>query len=168
MTETASNLMLSQFLFTVERNLKMFNLKKRKRFTTIGELETILRTMPSDTPITICGDSRCFYHEALDRSVVCLDCEDLAELYEDTENTKTVERPLTIFLREEVPFRLLDSLELPEHLMTGELIEACIAELNNKSEQIFNNERIDELLEGILRQHGIDTDILNNNEEMKL
>lgn len=164
MTETASNLMLSQFLFTVERNLKMFDLKKRKRFTTISELETILRTMPSDTPVTICGDSRCYYHEALDRSVVCLDCEDLEELYRDTTSAKTEEWPLTIFLREEVPFRLLDSLELPEHLLTSELIEACIEELRDKSEQIFNNERVDELLVGILRQHGIDTDALNDNE----
>lgn len=142
----------------------MFNLKKRKRFTTIGELETILRTMPADTPITICGDSRCFYHEALDRSVVCLDCEDLAECYTDTENCGMDDPPLTAFLREEVFSRLNDSMELPDYLLTKELILSCVAELNSKSEQIFNNDRIDELLTGVLKKHGIDPDLLSNDE----
>lgn len=164
MTETASNSVLSQFLFTVERNLKMFNLKKRKRFTTIGELETILRTMPADTPITICGDSRCFYHEALDRSVVCLDCEDLAECYTDTENREMEDGPLTIFLKEEVSSRLSDSMELPDYLLTKELILSCVAELDEKSELIFNHDRIDELLTGVLKKRGIDPNRLNYHE----
>lgn len=140
----------------------MFNLKKRKRFATIGELEEILRTMPTDTPITICGDSQCFYHEALDRSVVCFDCEDLAEYYTDTDNCEMDDSALTVFLLEEVSDRLNDSMDIPDHLLTKELIAACVSELNDKSELIFNNERIDELLVGVLKQHGIDTDQLND------
>ena len=61
----------------------MFNLRKRATFSTVGELEEILRELPRNTLVTICGDSRCYYHEELDRSVICLDCEDLEENYKE-------------------------------------------------------------------------------------
>ncbi len=46
----------------------------------------ILRELPIDTPVAICGDSRCYYHEETDRSVICLDCEDLDALYNGEED----------------------------------------------------------------------------------
>ncbi len=64
----------------------MYNIEKRQRFHTVGELEAILRELPIDTPVAICGDSRCYYHEETDRSVICLDCEDLDALYNGEED----------------------------------------------------------------------------------
>lgn len=136
----------------------MFNLKKRAAFFTVGELEDLLRELPRNTPVTICGDSRCYYHEEMDRSVICLDCEDLEENYKEAAECEIADRPLLPFLREEVSSRLIDSMELPDNLISEQLIEECVAELTENSEQIFHSEKIDDLLMTVLKRHGIDTE----------
>lgn len=136
----------------------MLDLNKRQQFETVGELIAILSKVSPDTPVTICGDNYCFYHEEQDGSGICLDCEDLSECY-DAE-----ERPLTLFLREEVPFRLQEILGLPDTLVTEELIQACVSELSENSELMFNQDKIDELLRGVLRKRGIDADNLETEE----
>lgn len=132
----------------------MFALNKRQPFETAGDLISILSKVSPDTPITICGDNYCFYHEEQDGSGICLDCEDLSENYDEEE------RPLTLFLREEVPYRLQEVLDLPNNLVTDELIQTCVAELGENSELMFNHDKIDELLRSVLRKRGIDADAL--------
>ena len=136
----------------------MFNLRKRASFSTVGELEELLRELPRNTPVTICGDSRCYYHEELDRSVICLDCEDLEENYKEAAEYETADRPLLPFLREEVACRLSERMELPDYLISDQLIEECVSELTENSEQIFHSDRIDELLMTVLKRRGIDTE----------
>lgn len=136
----------------------MFALNKRRQFETVGELIEILHTLPPEVPVSICGESACFYHEEQDGSGVCLDCEELEDCYDEEE------RPLTLFLREEVPFRLQEVLELPDTLVTDELIQACVAELSENSELMFDHDKIDELLRGVLRNSGIDADALETDK----
>lgn len=69
----------------------MFNPKKRQMFSTVGELVEILKELPAETPITICGDNYCYYHEELDGSAVCLDCEDMEESYAESEDERSVD-----------------------------------------------------------------------------
>lgn len=61
----------------------MFNSVKKMQFATVGELRALLANLPDNTPVTICGDNLCYYHEELDQSAVCLDCEALEECYGD-------------------------------------------------------------------------------------
>ena len=67
----------------------MFDIRKRSAFQTVGELRNLLKYLPTNTRICICGDSNCFYHEEMDASVVCLDCEDLQEYYDETTETES-------------------------------------------------------------------------------
>lgn len=61
----------------------MYRLEKRTQFDTVGELIALLELLPEDTPVSICGDNYCFYHEEQDGSAICLDCEELSECYEE-------------------------------------------------------------------------------------
>lgn len=71
----------------------MFDLQKHQAFHTVGDLRSLLARLPENTVVTICGDISCFYHEEYDKSVICLDCENLTEYYEDAENTpKNIQR----------------------------------------------------------------------------
>ena len=63
----------------------MYNINRRKSFNTVGDLRELLKDIPSETKIVITGDDYCWFHIEKDESVVCLDCEDLDECYEDTE-----------------------------------------------------------------------------------
>lgn len=67
----------------------MFDIKERKQFNTVGELMELLKHIPSDTKICITGDDFCWFHIEQDRSVICLDCEDLEDCYEEVENETT-------------------------------------------------------------------------------
>ena len=144
----------------------MLDLNKRQQFETAGELIAILSQIPSDTPVAICGDNCCFYHEEQDGSGICLDCEDLSECY-DGDNDTEEERPLMVFLREEVPSRLQDVLQLPDSVVSEELIEACVSELTDNSELMFNHDKIDELLIGVPTKRGIDIEKYDFDEERK-
>jgi len=61
----------------------MFDIRKRKAFQTVGELRTLLNRLPAETTVCICGDANCFFHEETDGTIICLDCEDLREHYEE-------------------------------------------------------------------------------------
>ena len=63
----------------------MYNINKRKQFNTVGDLKELLKDIPSETKIVITGDDYCWFHVEKDGSVVCLDCEDLDECYEEEE-----------------------------------------------------------------------------------
>ena len=60
----------------------MYNIKMRNQFETVGGLKRLLEDVPEDTKIVICGDDNCWFHIENDRSVVCLDNEDLEDCYE--------------------------------------------------------------------------------------
>lgn len=63
----------------------MYNINKRKQFNTVGELKELLKDIPSETKIVITGDDYCWFHIEGDESVVCLDCEDLDDCYDEEE-----------------------------------------------------------------------------------
>lgn len=64
----------------------MYNINKRTKFDTVGDLKKLLTNIADDTKIFICGDDNCWYHIEVDESVVCLDCEELDDAYELEEN----------------------------------------------------------------------------------
>lgn len=63
----------------------MYDINKRKQFNTVGDLKALLANIADDTKIVICGDTYCWFHIEMDESIICLDCEDLDECYEEEE-----------------------------------------------------------------------------------
>ena len=61
----------------------MYDIRKRRGFQTVGELRVMLNHLPAHTRVSICGDLNCFFHEEQDSSLICLDCEDLNDHYEE-------------------------------------------------------------------------------------
>ena len=59
----------------------MFDINKRKKFSTVGELKELLSGVPDDTKVEILCDKYCWFHMEEDGSVVNLDYEDLDESY---------------------------------------------------------------------------------------
>jgi len=209
------------------RNDTMFDMKRRSGFQTIGELRTLLNNLPGSARVTICGDANCFFHVETDSSIVCFDCEDLNEHYEDalekmleaeapverdrhleslwaeltdvpmdpeTEcmeapfcffsagthrediwrwfdehhsrgvsyllnhsnpNAQPQDHPLSLFIQQEVPFRLKEILEIPPEQLSEELIHNCVEFLDNNTDILLNYDRIDEALRSVLPAHGI-------------
>ena len=60
----------------------MYNINRRKKFNTVGDLKELLKDIPSETKIVITGDDYCWFHIEEDESVICLDCEELDDCYE--------------------------------------------------------------------------------------
>lgn len=60
----------------------MYDINKRTNFETAGDLKQLLAEVPDETKIVICGDDNCWFHIEEDKSVVCLDMEDLDDCYE--------------------------------------------------------------------------------------
>lgn len=58
------------------------NQKQSYSEITVGQLVEILKTLPEDAQILICGDDYCFIHVEYDGSVVNLDNEPLDDCYE--------------------------------------------------------------------------------------
>jgi len=61
----------------------MFDIKRRKSFSTVAELTRLLENAPEDAIITIGGDTCCYFHIEKDESVICLDTDPLEDSYED-------------------------------------------------------------------------------------
>lgn len=61
----------------------MYDILKRKQFSTVGELKQLLENYSDNTQIVITGDDYCWFHVEQDESVICLDVEDLEECYEN-------------------------------------------------------------------------------------
>lgn len=67
--------------------------------------------------------------------------------------------PLLTFIKQEVPFRLTEVLNLPENAFDFGLIEECVDRLYDNSDIMFNYDAIDSLLLGVLSEHGIETEV---------
>ena len=61
----------------------MYDISKRKQFSTVGELKQLLENYSDNTQIVVTGDDYCWFHIEEDESVICLDVEDLEECYEE-------------------------------------------------------------------------------------
>lgn len=86
---------------------------------------------------------------------------------ENYENLRTVEiackmgmeamrNPLLTFIRQEVPYRLADVLEVPSARITPKLVKECVNKMYDSCDMMFNYDWIDEFLAGILKKNGID------------
>ena len=61
----------------------MYDITKRKQFSTVGELKELLKNIPDETQIVVTGDDYCWFHIEQDGSVICLDVEELDDAYEE-------------------------------------------------------------------------------------
>jgi len=61
----------------------MYDINRRKQFSTVKELKELLADIPDETQVVICGDSYAWFHAEADNSIVCLDCEDLEADYDE-------------------------------------------------------------------------------------
>lgn len=68
---------------------------------------------------------------------------------------EALKNPLLAFIKQEVPFRLEEVLEVPEGSRTFELIEECVDRLYESSDVMFDYDALDSFLTGILDEHGI-------------
>lgn len=62
----------------------MYDKKQLQSYSeiTVGQLVEILKALPEDAQIFICGDDYCFIHVETDGAVVNLDNEPLEDCYE--------------------------------------------------------------------------------------
>jgi hypothetical protein len=60
----------------------MYDINRREQFETVGDLKRLLADIPDDTDLYICGSNGWFHIEE-DESIVCLDCDDLEDCYEE-------------------------------------------------------------------------------------
>ena len=58
----------------------MYDISQRKQFATVGELREMLKQISDNAQIYICGTSG-WYHATKDKDVICLDNEDLDDVY---------------------------------------------------------------------------------------
>lgn len=63
--------------------------------------------------------------------------------------------PLEQFIRQEVPFRLVEVLDIPSERISNVALQDCIAALNSDTSVLFNYDRVDDKLREVLRLHGI-------------
>ena len=70
----------------------MYNIEKRKQFKTVGDLKKLLENISDETQIVVTGDDYCWFHIEEDESVICLDVEELDDVYEE-ENCSTESTP---------------------------------------------------------------------------
>lgn len=61
----------------------MYDITKRKQFSTVGGLKELLKDIPNETQIVVTGDDYCWFHIEKDGSVICLDVEELDDAYEE-------------------------------------------------------------------------------------
>jgi hypothetical protein len=60
----------------------MYDITKKKKFSTVGDLKELLKDIPDETKIVVTGDDYCWFHIEEDGSVICLDVEELDDAYE--------------------------------------------------------------------------------------
>lgn len=61
-----------------------YDITKRKKFGTVGELKELLSEVPDDAKVLVLGDDYAWFHTDKDGTVVNLDCEDLDDCYIET------------------------------------------------------------------------------------
>ena len=61
----------------------MYNITKRQCFSTVGELRELLENIADETQVVITGDDSCWFHIEEDESIICLDTEDLEDVYDE-------------------------------------------------------------------------------------
>ena len=66
--------------------------------------------------------------------------------------------PLKEFLKQEVPLRLSEIFHIPDDQLAPHIIEACIDDLCNNSDSIFNYDSVDDHIRGTLAVFGINPD----------
>ena len=59
----------------------MYDPIKRKQFETVGDLKELLKNIPDETKVVVTGDDYCWFHIEQDGSVICLDVEELDDVY---------------------------------------------------------------------------------------
>ena len=59
----------------------MFDINRRAKFNTVGDLKKLLENVSDDTPISMYNDSVCWFHIEKDGSEVCLNTEALEHEY---------------------------------------------------------------------------------------
>ena len=62
----------------------MYDITKRKQFSTVGDLKELLKNIPDETQVVVTGDDYCWFHIEQDGSVICLDVEELDDAYDYT------------------------------------------------------------------------------------
>lgn len=76
-------------------------------------------------------------------------------LREDAPAPQVEETPLSQFIRQEVPCRLVEVLGIPVEKVTAEVLRACVDLLESDTSILFDYDRIDQTLLEVLKEHGI-------------
>lgn len=66
--------------------------------------------------------------------------------------------PLREFIKQEVPFRLSEIFHIPDSELAPHIVDACIEDLYDNSDVMFDYDSMDENLRGTLAEYGINPD----------
>lgn len=73
--------------------------------------------------------------------------------------------PLREFVKQEVPFRLSEIFHIPDSELAPHIVDACIEDLYDNSDVMFDYDSIDAHIRGTLAQFGINPDDYEEEEE---
>lgn len=73
--------------------------------------------------------------------------------------------PLREFIKQEVPFRLSEIFHIPDSELAPHIVDACIEDLYDNSDVMFDYDSIDAHIRGTLAQFGINPDDYDEEEE---
>lgn len=73
--------------------------------------------------------------------------------------------PLREFVKQEVPFRLSEIFHIPDSELAPHIVDACIEDLYDNSDVMFDYDSIDAHIRGTLAQLGINPDDYEEEEE---
>lgn len=73
--------------------------------------------------------------------------------------------PLREFVKQEVPFRLSEIFHIPDSELAPHIVDACIEDLYDNSDVMFDYDSIDAHIRGTLAQFGITPDDYEEEEE---
>lgn len=73
--------------------------------------------------------------------------------------------PLREFIKQEVPFRLSEIFHIPDSELAPHIVDACIEDLYDNSDVMFDYDSIDAHIRGTLSQFGINPDDYEEEEE---
>lgn len=72
--------------------------------------------------------------------------------------------PLREFIKQEVPFRLSEIFRIPDSELAPHIVDACIEDLYDNSDVMFDYDSIDAHIRGTLAQYGINPDDYKENK----
>lgn len=91
--------------------------------------------------------------------------ENVLSFVKDNETTADASDALKAFVEQEVPFRLSGIFRIPDDKIASDVVDACVDDLCENSNAMFDYDSIDAHIRGTLAQYGINPDDYEDDQD---